>query len=661
MAQHRGRYDFGKHLSEILDNQNHPLHGKYVDAIGSIRWPCTHGPVILTDRPGELFTDQKLRDMREKRLAWRIPVDDPPCSDFTDKYELYAYLGSGATGAAFAARTRDKAGDGGRLHVAAKFMPLSVPRRHTQGIINHREFGLIFNETLAMALLRDHPGIPALHAVYIHGYTIIIVMELFGVWPDKGDLDSLKPLNLVLSPDKKDIIRLKSCDGLELSRPHRYIDERRRPGEMEVCKMSSIYLSAFQLMKDRGCSHVDIAHRNLMIDENYAVRIIDWGGAQIHPSEQKWSDSSFYTKAETELLPPEWVRSGRLFFRRRKGRIIDDHRRVDLWRFSCVMYEYLHYIFPCYRQRPQSERELRLRHGELRIRDDLSQDCIDAYSAMLEQDPQSRGRTEELATLPWFSGFYLDTNHAFKNPLPSPFCPRPYSHDDENSPPPSFRCTSVICYGNPIASDENSLYRCFAEWKYQDQNRWQDIKAQTLQYYMKYLQGKVFSRNHSADEAKERVYNRIERETPGGVTNHLRTFGEPCPNLKIIRIIADALHCQAVILSWVGGGEEYRFKVYGDIHDKGVPEYSQIHLYYHPFSMLFELVMLYSEDVPYQFDGHTRDDAQLEDFVLDEDHLDILAEKQTAERSLYSPTVYSTSGYSNFADSSDSSSEGVDR
>jgi hypothetical protein len=314
------------------------------------------------------------------------------------------------------------------------------------------------------------------------------------------------------------------------------------------------------------------------------------------------------------------------------------------------MYEYLHSTFPCDNSRPQKERETRLRHGELQIRDDLSQDCIDAYRALLEQDPQSRSKTEDLATLPWFSGFYLDTNHTFKNALFSPFCPRRYSHRqfDFYKPPRLFHAMSVICYGNPITSDVNSLYRCFAEWEYGDQHRWQDIRMRALHYYRAFMQGRVYSGNRSEDAVKQAVYHRIDNQIPQGVIHHLQTTNERVTDEGIIRIIADALHCQAVVMSWVGGSEGYKIKIYGNIHDKEIPDYFQIHLHYDSRPGLFELVMMHSEASRYQYKAHTRLDVELDLFVLDEDHKDILAEKQTAgctEGDEHSDTMFSDSWY----------------
>jgi hypothetical protein len=176
-----------------------------------------------------------------------------------------------AFGAVYAARTRGNVRDGKRLYVAAKFTPITAAKKQAGGIIRHDEFGLIFNEVLALALLRDNPGVPALHAVYAHGCTLITVMELFGAWPVEDDLGALPELNFDTISNTADLVQLRPCDGLELLAPHRYIPRFRRPGEMDVCKMSSIHLSTLQQMKERGCSHEDIAHRNVVINENYDV------------------------------------------------------------------------------------------------------------------------------------------------------------------------------------------------------------------------------------------------------------------------------------------------------------------------------------------------------------------------------------------------------
>ncbi|KAI9779542.1 MAG: hypothetical protein M1839_007350 [Geoglossum umbratile] len=634
MSQSFGKYGFSESLSKIIDDQNHPLHKIYVDALKSIHRPCTHGPVILTDNPNELFPEETIISFQDKGGGWKIPKMDRPCADFTGEYDLYAFLGAGAFGAVYAARTRGNVRDGKPLHVAVKFTPITAAKKQAGGIIRHDEFGLIFNEVLALALLRDNPGVPALYAVYAHGCTLITVMELFGAWPVKDDLGALPELDFDHIPDAADLVRLRPCDGLELSTPHRYIPGFRRPGEMDVCKMSSIHLSTLQQMKERGCSHEDIAHRNIVINETYDAKFIDWGGAQFHPSEKEWFNNRFTTRQETAFIPPEWVASGRDPLPRRKGRMIDDHRRNDLWRFSCVMYDYLHDSFPYGFYGPQGERELRLRHGEFKVNGDLSQDCIDAFKAMFEQDPQSRGRTEDLVTLPWFSGSYLDTSHTFENILQSPLVPRPYSHPEpEYGPPRSFHSMSVTCYGNPITTDINTVYRCFAEWEYKDQNRWQDIKVRTLDYYTAFMAGRLYSGDPRGDAAKRQVYQRIDHQTPRGVIYHLQNVSQ-CPTMRMIRIIADALHCQAVVLHRVGNSDDdpYRINIYGNIHDRDIPEYFQIHLHYDGRN-LFELVLLYCKASQYEYKAHTRTDIDIDScFSLDEDHRDILLEKQTVAR-----------------------------
>jgi hypothetical protein len=148
-----------------------------------------------------------------------------------------------------------------------KFCPIQIAVHQTGGLFRHGKFGLISNEVLAMALLRDDPGVPKLYAVYAHGCTFITVMELFGVWPNTDELENLPPFKF--TDDVADVVRLRPCDGMELWGPDCYIPGHKITEEMDVCKMSTIHLSTIQLMKDRGCSHDDIAHSTLIINEKY--------------------------------------------------------------------------------------------------------------------------------------------------------------------------------------------------------------------------------------------------------------------------------------------------------------------------------------------------------------------------------------------------------
>ena len=174
-----------------------------------------------------------------------------------------------AFGAVFAARTTRRGEDGKYLHVAVKFTPLRSAMGQAGGIIRHDELGLISNEVLAMALLRDNPGVPEVYALYAHGCTLIYVMELCGVWPDTDELEDLPAF--AFEGDAHKLVRLKACDGNELVGPHRYFPRYRRAGEIDVCKMLTMHLSTLQSMKDRGCSHDDIAHRNVIANEKYDV------------------------------------------------------------------------------------------------------------------------------------------------------------------------------------------------------------------------------------------------------------------------------------------------------------------------------------------------------------------------------------------------------
>jgi hypothetical protein len=141
--------------------------------------------------------------------------------------------------------------------------------KQSGGLICHDRWGIISNEVLALALLRDNPGVPKAYAIYAHACTLISVIELFAVWPDTDELDNLPPFKFKLNPAR--IVRLQTCDGNEMAGAYRWIRGYKNVEEMDVCKMSTIHLSTLQSMKERGCSHDDIAHRNIIINEKYDV------------------------------------------------------------------------------------------------------------------------------------------------------------------------------------------------------------------------------------------------------------------------------------------------------------------------------------------------------------------------------------------------------
>jgi hypothetical protein len=82
-------------LSQIIDNERHPLHTRYVEALASVRQPCSHGKAILNNNPHEVFTDEVLSIMAAQYSAYLIPTFDRPCEDFIREYKLYAFLGAG--------------------------------------------------------------------------------------------------------------------------------------------------------------------------------------------------------------------------------------------------------------------------------------------------------------------------------------------------------------------------------------------------------------------------------------------------------------------------------------------------------------------------------------------------------------------------------------
>lgn len=60
------------------------------------------------------------------------------------------------------------------------------------------------------------------------------------------------------------------------------------------------------------------------------------------------------------------------------------------------------------REQEMQDRRARIINEELPIDENLSQDCVDALRVMLAKNPEDRGNFEELASMPWFQGHWVD-------------------------------------------------------------------------------------------------------------------------------------------------------------------------------------------------------------------------------------------------------------
>jgi hypothetical protein len=294
---------------------------------------------------------------------------------------------------------------------------------------------------------------------------------------------------------------------------------------------------------------------------------------------------------------------------------------------SCLIYYYLHHNFPFQLGIPKAERKSAVRYGELKVKDSLSQDCSDAVMAMLEQNPQSRGKAEDLATLPWNSGFYMDTDHEFRNVMHPPFVPRKYSNLDIVRRGHSIRDVvhrfNMTFYGDRIVRGFDSLYRCFAQWVLGDQTRWREVRANSLLHYQRFTGGLSVDMNTPDNAAQLAVYQRINQRIPEGVERCFQRSDLLSPP-SLIRIIADTFTCQAVVIVDDGirrsEDEEPDVHVYGNVHERRPPHVFQIHLYYDVPSQAYDLVQLHHSDWGNLYLLHAHPDMDTSIYGLDDDH-----------------------------------------
>jgi hypothetical protein len=89
------KYLFQESLSQIIDDASHPLHKTYVEALTTIRRPCSHEAVNLERNPEDVFDDGVMEYLITNYQTHLLPIQEAMCDDFTREYQLYAYLGSG--------------------------------------------------------------------------------------------------------------------------------------------------------------------------------------------------------------------------------------------------------------------------------------------------------------------------------------------------------------------------------------------------------------------------------------------------------------------------------------------------------------------------------------------------------------------------------------
>ncbi|RHZ66485.1 Protein kinase domain-containing protein [Aspergillus thermomutatus] len=301
-------------------------------------------------------------------------------------------------------------------------------------------------EAMIMLLLTRSPRFPTLHSVYTEKDKIAIVMSAC------MDYDTLQ-----LSEAMNEWDNAWAVEGFHLRTP----TKKPRLNELEACKVSTQLLEAFAYLRDMNLTYDDLSYRNYLVGENLDTELIDFGLMGFGLNDRDfmnpfytylfWQEYQLPPEVAVELLKPE----RRKQVRETPGGIVhvncrNDTRQTALWKYAvevfCLLHGYAPWEDPKYdraigtvgdfavkiinnRYKEPHEsydqgkrwdaayaRRKRMINEELAVREDLSQDCVDALRTMLQRDPEQRPRLSELTSFPWFGQWAYHIDRLFERP-----------------------------------------------------------------------------------------------------------------------------------------------------------------------------------------------------------------------------------------------------
>ncbi|KZF26962.1 kinase-like protein [Xylona heveae TC161] len=362
-----------------------------------------------------------------------------PCAIFDEKFINYGVIGSGTWGTVFAGRTREANDEGKALQVAVKIYHLEEDVHY-----DRRRQQYTSEEIVKLYLLSKVGGcerIPDYYDSMIHGAVAVLVMEPFGLDSKPEQETAEKITSLRGAP------RFDSFTGVSLTR-----EKKPLLSEVQVCKIMSQLLEALLYLNDRRIAHEDLSVRNFLVNEQLDAKLIDFGYADVKlydveyagvlPPNNPWIEDMISPEIVIGIVKHQYNAESPSKRMRTRDTvyppIATDHRTVLLWRFACIAYTLLHGYAPWDVEDPSLEsfpvhsgwsrqeysdhlpiidaRRTRIINEELPIHERLSPECAEVLNAMLHQDPEQRPMLEELATFPWFQGWYHDSGAEFVRP-----------------------------------------------------------------------------------------------------------------------------------------------------------------------------------------------------------------------------------------------------
>jgi serine/threonine protein kinase len=311
--------------------------------------------------------------------------------DFKKKYVLGQELGSGGFGFVVSAYERETGIERAVKFIIKKKVPSSA-------LIMDPEMGQIPIEIYTLKHVR-HENIIRFCDAYQDDTYYYLVMELHGTqWvTHSNDSNIHSPAlsrnsqstidsndeDLILSEETttRQFVRRTSCDLFECIEQHKYFEERLAKMIFKQIAECVAYLDCV------GICHRDIKDENIVIDQNYKVKLIDFGSAVVLSSQRNRHRNVFTRFYGTvSFASPEILLS-------RPYRA----EPAEIWSLGVLLFTLLFGEIPF----PDGKSAIEGRIMKPKI--PVSNQCKHLISSLLEKNPDHRPTIHQVLTHPWLS------------------------------------------------------------------------------------------------------------------------------------------------------------------------------------------------------------------------------------------------------------------
>ncbi|GAA5811961.1 hypothetical protein MFLAVUS_005408 [Mucor flavus] len=326
---------------------------------------------------------QQQQPKQELTVSAKLLMHHTLNTDFTSKYVLGQELGSGGFGFVVAAHERSTG-----IERAVKFIiRKKVP---SNAWVNDPKMGPIPMEIYTLKHVR-HENIIHYCDSYQDETYFYLVMELHGTqWVPPSNYPMHSPdlsqnsqstidEDELVEPPQRQFVRRTSCDLFECIEQHKHFKESLAKKIFKQIADCVAYLECV------GVCHRDIKDENIVIDQDYKVKLIDFGSSVILP---RHSSKKLFTRFY-----------GTLSFASPEILLSNPYRAepAEIWSLGVLLFTLLFGEIPF----PDSKSAIEGRILKPKI--NVSNQCKHLISSLLEKNPDNRPTIHQVLTHPWLN------------------------------------------------------------------------------------------------------------------------------------------------------------------------------------------------------------------------------------------------------------------